>query len=322
MCPGCPHAAAPQEERACAPCTRKPPNGLSSHENLLKSTQGSYKPVPELVHPGVPKLPSEIFFLDGQNRQSPIATVQRTRSTLAGHSAVPCATNVKQMNTNRTIRIAAQRTQGQWGRISIAAITLASDSAITIARSRPSKVFLEWLLEIAESDITSFISQPKLWVFGLKYWGARALEQHNNLTTQTLNARRWGEDSPRQWPWVEASMYQCYWHPFRTALNQAKPWGGGSFFPGLEPVGASEMTTNTLTIEIATFSKVYYHEISQENNILRYHSFHNHYILKSRTIESCKSKCRNSWKFPRDSLLYLFSARREKRKITCNCTDN
>ena len=63
--------------------------------------------------------------LEGQNRQSPIASVQRTRSTLASHSAVPRGTNAKQMNANRAIRIAA--------------ITLASDSAITIARFRPSK---------------------------------------------------------------------------------------------------------------------------------------------------------------------------------------
>ena len=48
----------------------------------------------------------------GPNRQSPIASVQRTRSTLAGHSAVPRGTNVKRMNANRAIRIAAQRTQG------------------------------------------------------------------------------------------------------------------------------------------------------------------------------------------------------------------
>ena len=39
--------------------------------------------------------------------------VQRTtRSTLASHSAVPCGTNVKRMNANRAIRIAAQRTHG------------------------------------------------------------------------------------------------------------------------------------------------------------------------------------------------------------------
>ena len=31
--------------------------------------------------------------LDGPNHQSPIASVQRTLSTLAGHSAVPCGTN-------------------------------------------------------------------------------------------------------------------------------------------------------------------------------------------------------------------------------------
>ena len=36
--------------------------------------------------------------LDGPNRQSPIASVQRTRSTLASQSAVPLGTNVKRMN--------------------------------------------------------------------------------------------------------------------------------------------------------------------------------------------------------------------------------
>ena len=52
-------------------------------------------------------------ILDGQDRQSPIASVQRTRPTLASHSAIPCGTNVKRMNANRAIRIAAQRrTQG------------------------------------------------------------------------------------------------------------------------------------------------------------------------------------------------------------------
>ena len=50
--------------------------------------------------------------LDGQNRQSPIASVQRTQSTLASQSAVPCGTNVKRMNANRAIRTAGQRTQG------------------------------------------------------------------------------------------------------------------------------------------------------------------------------------------------------------------
>ena len=50
--------------------------------------------------------------LDGQNRQSPIASVQRTRSTLASRTAIPRGTNVKRMNANRAIRIAGQRTQG------------------------------------------------------------------------------------------------------------------------------------------------------------------------------------------------------------------
>ena len=35
--------------------------------------------------------------------KSPIASVQRTRSTLASHSAVPCGTNVKRTNANRAI---------------------------------------------------------------------------------------------------------------------------------------------------------------------------------------------------------------------------
>ena len=54
-----------------------------------------------------------VVNLGGHNRQSPIASVQSTRSTLAGHSAVPCGTNVKRMNTNRAIRIAAQRPQAR-----------------------------------------------------------------------------------------------------------------------------------------------------------------------------------------------------------------
>ena len=93
--------------------------------------------------------------LDGPNRQSPIASVQRTRSTLAGHSAGLRGTNTTPTNANRAIRIAMQRTQGlrrpnsvffrerydrQWTlAIRIAAITLASDSATTLARFRPSK---------------------------------------------------------------------------------------------------------------------------------------------------------------------------------------
>ena len=56
-----------------------------------------------------------VVALDGQNRQSPIASVQRTRSTLAGHSAVPRGTNTTPMNANSAIRIAAQRTKGLRG---------------------------------------------------------------------------------------------------------------------------------------------------------------------------------------------------------------
>ena len=50
--------------------------------------------------------------LDGQNRQSPIASVQGTQSTLADHSAVPRGMNTAPTDANRAIRIAMQRTQG------------------------------------------------------------------------------------------------------------------------------------------------------------------------------------------------------------------
>ena len=53
--------------------------------------------------------------LDGQNRQSPIASVQRMQPTLASHAAVPRGTNTTPTNTNRAIRIAAQRTKGLRG---------------------------------------------------------------------------------------------------------------------------------------------------------------------------------------------------------------
>ena len=57
----------------------------------------------------------------GQNRQSPIASVRRTRSTLASHSTVPRRTNDTRMNANCAIRfgIAAQRTQGLRAPISV-----------------------------------------------------------------------------------------------------------------------------------------------------------------------------------------------------------
>ena len=55
-------------------------------------------------------------MLEAQNlhpkSRSAIASVQRTQSTLASHSAVPCGTNVKRMNANGAMRVAAQRTQG------------------------------------------------------------------------------------------------------------------------------------------------------------------------------------------------------------------
>ena len=59
--------------------------------------------------------PHTLCSLDGQTRQSPIASVQRMQSTLASHSAVPRGTNATLTNANRAIRTAAQRTQGLRG---------------------------------------------------------------------------------------------------------------------------------------------------------------------------------------------------------------
>ena len=56
-----------------------------------------------------------MWALDGPNRQSPIASVQRTQSTLAGHSAGPRGTNTTPTSANRAIRTAVQRTQGLRG---------------------------------------------------------------------------------------------------------------------------------------------------------------------------------------------------------------
>ena len=90
--------------------------------------------------------------LDGPNRQSPIGSVQRTWSTLAGHSAGPRGTNTTPTKANRVIRTVVQRTQGLHSPlrersecqrtlvIRITAITLASNAAITLAQFRPSKV--------------------------------------------------------------------------------------------------------------------------------------------------------------------------------------
>ena len=49
--------------------------------------------------------------LDGQNRQSPIACIQRTQSTLASHAAVPCRANATWTNANRAIRFESQHNE-------------------------------------------------------------------------------------------------------------------------------------------------------------------------------------------------------------------
>ena len=92
------------------------------------------------------------MLLDGQHRQLPIAGVQRTWSTLAGHSAVPRRTNVKRMNAKCAIQIAQpnerrvyedqfllfrwRHERQQTTAIRIVAITLASDFVVTTVATR------------------------------------------------------------------------------------------------------------------------------------------------------------------------------------------
>ena len=103
------------------------------------------------------------FWLIWADRQSTFASVQRPQSTLASHSTFPRATNVKQMNANRAIRIGhnERRVREDYflsfvlGQISpsqgtpanrMASITFASDSTMTMARRRPSKIYIFFLL--------------------------------------------------------------------------------------------------------------------------------------------------------------------------------
>ena len=103
-------------------------------------------------------LVERIETLDEQIRQSPIASVQRTRSTLASHSIfrstwsecciqrTPIAEFEPRHNERRVCEglifcvFEGDMTASRTLAIRIAAITLGSDSAITIARFRPSKI--------------------------------------------------------------------------------------------------------------------------------------------------------------------------------------
>ena len=136
-------------------------NRLTSSSSKRADSHAACEPVYK-PHPGPRSIVALAFCfvmwrasLDGPNRQSPIASVQRTRSTLASHSRNSMwneyYTNERQSrDSNRNATNAGStRTnfcvfRGRYDRqrtlvIRIAAITLASDSAITIVRFRPSK---------------------------------------------------------------------------------------------------------------------------------------------------------------------------------------
>ena len=84
----------------------------------LRGQQAGHVACPPVTWPAQVFL-SSLQILDGQ--KSPIANryVQRTQSTLAGYSAVPCGTNGNRMNANRAIRITTQQTQGLRGLVSV-----------------------------------------------------------------------------------------------------------------------------------------------------------------------------------------------------------
>ena len=87
----------------------------TKYQEGYRTVWGNSK-LPEKVSPDmVYRSDSIAISRDMGALRSPIACVQRTRSTRASHSAVLCGTNVTQMNANRVIQIAVQRTQGRMG---------------------------------------------------------------------------------------------------------------------------------------------------------------------------------------------------------------
>ena len=66
--------------------------GLKFKPETLSLSDGGVVTAKQLVKP----IKNQVQTLDGQNRQSPIASVQRTRSTLASHSAIRRGTNVNE----------------------------------------------------------------------------------------------------------------------------------------------------------------------------------------------------------------------------------
>ena len=65
-----------------------------------------FNPMHAFFHPNNVIFPISILMsvsLDGQNHQSPVASVQRRQSTPTSHSAVPCGTDVKRMSANPAI---------------------------------------------------------------------------------------------------------------------------------------------------------------------------------------------------------------------------
>ena len=93
-------------------------------------------------------------FLSRQNCQSPISSVQRTQSTLADHCAIPRGTSANERqsrdsNRSTTSKVCedqslcfGRRYDRQRTLLIRIAITLTSDSAITIVQFRPSNIIL------------------------------------------------------------------------------------------------------------------------------------------------------------------------------------
>ena len=141
---------------------------------------------------------SPLTILDGQNRQSPLASGQRTQATLTDHSAVSmwneCSTNERQSHDSN--RSATKRKvskdqclsskerydRQQTSVIRIAAITLASGAAI-IARFRPSK---DWSKQATRGNGAQCRED-----LGVRFWTEEGIlvtsELHitNPLTLQT-----------------------------------------------------------------------------------------------------------------------------------------
>ena len=146
--------------------------------------------------------------------ESPIASVQRTRTTLASHSTIPNETNAKQMNANRAIRIAAQRPRGpkdQKNSRFRARLNISSENEIFERATHRGPIFC-WENETSRLKFSSL----KIEFFD-RYWKNRA--RLNFFVRWALWGTQgflwgakisWGDMTAKKRQWFESRDNSCY----------------------------------------------------------------------------------------------------------------